>query len=163
MKRILFIVAILCCYTLCFAQVEKQKVAVYVADDQCGLANYVTAAMATAMVHNKQYELIERTAEFRAQIDAEQTYQRTGMVDDAQIVRLGVQSGVPLICVISIQAVEKKYFMQARLLDMETAATKNITSPVIFELDEIEKAVKTMLKQLLSEGTESRSIQSAFE
>ncbi len=160
MKRTLFILALVCSITLAFAQ--KQKVAVYVIDEQYGLADYVSAAMVDAMVHNSNYMALERTDAFHKAMTKEHEYQRTGNVDESQIASLGMQFGTPLVCVIKIGTVADKYFMQARLLDAETAVVKNSTKAIIFTLEDVENAASKVVTQLLTENHDSRSIQGAF-
>ncbi len=160
MKRILFIVTLICCATILFAQ--KQKVAIYVADGDYGLADYISAAMVDAMVHNSNYIALERTEAFQKVMNKEHEYQRTGNIDDAQIAVLGKQFGTPLVCVIKVGRMLDNYFMQAKLLDVETAMVKNTTSPIIFTADNITSSVTQMVTQLLTENHNSRSIQGAF-
>lgn len=141
----------------------QQKVAIYIVEeDSCGLANYVSAAVIDAFVHNSNYAAVERTAEFLKAINTEHDYQRRGMIDEEQIAKLGKQFGTKLVCVVKIGKVVDKYFMQSRLIDVETTNIQNSTKPLIFRLDNTEEVCLRMVTQLLTEDRDSRTIQSVF-
>jgi hypothetical protein len=166
MKKIIILLLALICVSMAFGQTKKQspqKIAVYVTDDeQSGVGSYAAAAMVDAITHNSNYTAVERTAEFLRAINSEHEYQRSGMIADEQIARLGKQFGTKLVCVIKIGTVVNKYFIQARLLEVETASIKNSTKAITFLLDDVEDACTTVITQLLTENQDTRTIHSAF-
>ena len=68
-----------------------------------------------------RYIAIERTNSFLSQLNKEQSYQRTGAVDDNDISRLGKQFGVQYVCVADVSDVFGEKYISARLIDVETA------------------------------------------
>jgi hypothetical protein len=74
-----------------------------------------------ALVRSDRYVAIERSEAFLAEIDNEQFAQRSGAIDDAQISRLGKQSGVQFVCVADITQALRSAQVSARVLDVETA------------------------------------------
>lgn len=165
MRKTLFLLLAILCAGIAWGQGTKQaqKVAVYVTGgEEEGLNEFVGAYLVDAITHNSAYAAIERTEEFLKAISAEQEYQRTGMVDDEQIAKLGRQFGVKQVCVVKIGKVAGKQFVQARLLDAETAAVLNSTKPFTFALDDPEEACTSVAVQLLTEKKGSRTIQGAF-
>jgi hypothetical protein len=101
---------------------SKPKIAVYVTGD---LDPVETRALGTyildALVKSERYIAIERTEEFLAQIDREHVKQRSGAIDDEQIISLGKQSGVPFICVTDVTKAFGGNQVSVRILDVETA------------------------------------------
>jgi hypothetical protein len=141
----------------------QQKVAVYVTGgEEEGLSEFIGAYMVDAITHNSGYTAIERTAEFLKALNSEHEYQRTGTVDDEEIAKLGKQFGIKLICIVKIGKVSDRQFVQARLLEVETAAVRNSTKPFTFSLDDVEDVCVSVANQLLTENRESRTIQSVF-
>ncbi len=169
MKNTLLLLILLSCPVLTMGQNARTassdnptKVAVYVDDEQIGLADFVSAAMVDAFVHNSGYIALERTDSFLKAINKEHEYQRTGMTDDEQIARLGKQFGTKYVCVVKIGTLVDKYFMQARLLDVETAGIINTTKALVFTLDDVEDISTKVVTQLLGENRDTRTIQGAF-
>ncbi len=102
-----------------------KKVAVYVASNEENVDNttksIVGSEIVRAIVKTKKYQAVERTADFLKQIGKEQGYQRSGNVDDGQISALGKQFGVNFVCVADVMPFGDKIYIQARLIDVETA------------------------------------------
>ncbi len=126
MKRILFIM-LMCLPMVAVAQenATPKKVAVYVASNDENVNNttkgIVGSEIVRAIVKTKKYQAVERTADFLKQIGKEQGYQRSGNVDDGQISALGKQFGVNFVCVADVMPFGDKIYIQARLIDVETA------------------------------------------
>jgi hypothetical protein len=147
-----------------WGQSARQKVAVYVTGgEEEGLDEYIGAYLVDAITHNSGYTAVERTADFLKALNKEHDYQRSGMVDDEQIARLGKQFGTKLVCVVKIGKVADKSFVQARLLEVETATVKNSTKPFTFTIDDVADVCVSVATQLLTENKDSRTIQSVFE
>lgn len=126
MKRIILLIAI-CLPMMVMAQ---KKVAVYVTSDDSKVDNaqkeIIGGELVAAIVQTKQYKAVERTADFLQQISKEQGYQHSGNVDDDQISALGKQFGVDYVCVANIIPYKNTYYIQARLIDVETATVQAI-------------------------------------
>lgn len=169
MKNIYFIIAFCCLPLFATAQVnpkehsdDSTKIAVYVDDDNMGLADFVSATFVDAFVHNSNFIALERTDDFLKAVNSEHQYQRSGMIDDQQIARLGKQSGTKYVCIVRIGVLNDEYFMMARLLDVETANIVNSTSPSCFSFDELKDVCIKIVTQLLSANNSKRTIQDAF-
>ena len=145
------------------SQTQPKKVAVYVSGgEEEGFGEFVGAYLVDAITYNDGYTAVERTAEFLKALNKEHEYQRSGMVDDEQIAKLGKQFGTKLVCMVKIGNVNDKSFVQARLLEVETATVRNSTKPFLFTLDDLEEVCVSVATQLLTENKDSRTIQSAF-
>ena len=131
----------------------QTKVAVYVTATQSVTTEtkkIIGSEVVAAFVATKEYSAIERTAEFLSQIGREQDYQRGGNVDDSQICELGRQFGVDLVCVTDITKFQEKFYVQARLIDVEKAIVL-ATAREIAQLEDLDAIMKlaTSLAQSL--------------
>jgi hypothetical protein len=127
----MFCLTLLCTVVSVFAQfgVGTPKVAVYVAGGRdAGEYRALSAMMLEAFVGSKRYQAIERADMFMAEVDREQTKQRSGAIDDAQISQLGKQSGVNFVCVVDVTPAFGEYQLSARLIDVETARVTGMTT-----------------------------------
>jgi hypothetical protein len=164
MKRIVILLLAVMSASAVWGQTQKQKVAVYVTGgEEEGLSEFVGAYLVDAITHNSGYTAVERTPEFLKALNMEHEHQRSGHVDDAQIAKLGKQFGTKLVCVVKIGKVGDKQFVQARLIDVETATVRNSTKPFTFSLDDLGDVCVSVATQLLTENKDSRTIQSVFE
>lgn len=84
-------------------------------DFQC---NMVRGAMETAIANAKGFEGFDRTS-FDL-IMQEQDFQRSGVVDESQIMELGKIAGVQYILVTEVTAEDGYLYILAKLLDVET-------------------------------------------
>lgn len=140
MKRIVVMLSFLLPFVL-FAQT---KVAVYVTATetvQQETKKIIGSEVVAAFVATKEYNAIERTTEFLSEISKEQDYQRAGNVDDNQICELGRQFGVDLVCVTDITQFQEKYYVQARLIDVEKAIVL-ATAREIAQLESLDDIIK---------------------
>ena len=109
------------------------------------------ANLSKAITNTAGYEAYDRT-----DIDAimgEQNFQRTGMVSNEQIKRLGEMTGANYILVAEAVVVDAKtMFITAKLLDVETARTI-LTDNLIMgtTTDEIQEGCVTLAKRLFHE------------
>ncbi|HIW86798.1 MAG TPA: CsgG/HfaB family protein [Candidatus Onthomorpha intestinigallinarum] len=118
---------------------DKPKVAVYTTDESdYNIGAFVGDYLINAIVKRGEYIAIERTAQFLSEINKEQSFQRTGAVDDSQISRLGKNMGVQYVCVVKVARVGEQLFMSARLIDVETAEVKSTARPVSFNPDNLQ-------------------------
>lgn len=127
MKKLLIILFSVISLTA-FAQ--QRKVAVYVTSSSEAVEEatiqIVGSELVAAIVSNDKYSAVERTVEFLNELEKEQNYQRSGNVDDQQISTLGKQFGVDLVCVAIVTPFRDSYYINARLIDVETATVQGI-------------------------------------
>lgn len=98
------------------------QVAVYVpASGNSGLDRIIGDRLVGALVGSGRYNAVERSSGFLAELGREQNYQRTGVVDDGQISRLGEQFGAQLVCVADITELFGETYVSVRLIDVESA------------------------------------------
>lgn len=103
------------------AVAEPKKVAVYVTGDDAGINKVLGNKLVSAIGRDEKYSVIERTDDFLAAIAKEQSYQRTGAVDDEEISKIGKQFGVEFVCVTTINNAFDIPYISARMIDVETA------------------------------------------
>lgn len=156
MKKIVLIMMI-CLPMMVMAQ---KKVAVYVTSDDNGIDNttkgIIGGELVRAIVKTQKYQAVERTADFLKQINKEQEYQHSGTVDDEQISALGKQFGVDYVCVANVMPFRDKVYMQARLIDVETATVLAIARETssMSDIEEIIAASEVVANVLINpDGT----------
>jgi tetratricopeptide (TPR) repeat protein len=153
MRKILILLLALISASAVYSQTQQQ-VAVYVTGgEEDGINEFIGAYLVTAIVKSSNYTAVERTADFLRELNKEQDYQRTGNVQDSQILELGHQFGVQLVCVAQVGKVGKevtRQFISVRLIDVETVTVKSSTKPLIFTIENIEESCATVATMVLS-------------
>lgn len=119
MKQKLFILLLSVLPLTTFAQ--QKKVAVYVTGEDAEVNKVLGSKLSSAIGRDNNYSVIERADGFLAAIAKEQSYQRTGAVDDEEISRIGKQFGAQLVCVTTIDKAFDIPYISSRLVDVETA------------------------------------------
>jgi hypothetical protein len=115
------------------------------------------ASLSKAITNTAGYEAYDRT-----DVDAimsEQDFQRTGMVSNDQIKRLGEMTGANYILVAEAVKVDyQNMFITAKLLDVETARTI-MTDNVMMgtTADEIQEGCRTLSEKLFGNAPTSKS------
>lgn len=149
-----FILFLLLFSTAMFAQ-EVKRVAILETVDKENKISYANklilrASLSKAITLTEGYEAYDRT-----DVDAimsEQDFQRTGMVSNDQIKRLGEMTGANYILVAeAVQVDYKNMFITAKLLDVETARTI-MTDNVMMgtTAEDIQEGCKTLSEKLFS-------------
>ena len=139
----------------------KTKVAVYVTaaeNVEEATKQIVGTELVTALIYNPEYSAVERTSDFLAEIQKEHGYQRSGNVEDSQIRVLGKQFGVDMVCVANIVPFQDAYYIQARLLNVETAtveAAARATSS-LSSIDDIVSAAETLASKLVGKQADEK-------
>ena len=139
----------------------KTKVAVYVTAAEGveeATKQIVGTELVTALIYNPEYSAVERTSDFLAEIQKEHGYQRSGNVEDSQIRFLGKQFGVDMVCVANIVPFQYAYYIQARLLNVETAtveAAARATSS-LSSIDDIVSAAETLASKLVGKQADEK-------
>lgn len=128
MKRFFIFACLLLSAVMTFAQTKK--VAILEVVDREGRINYsqkmmLRSNLARAVANTTGYEAYDRT-----DVDAimnEHDFQRTGLVSDAEIRKLGEMTGVSLILVTEgVLTGDGKIFVSAKILNVETAKVEII-------------------------------------
>ena len=86
----------------------------------------VRGELRKAIVNHTGYEAFTR-----ADVDKlmrEQSFQRTGMVSDDQIKKIGVMSGADYICVSTLNKTNTEFYLEAYLVNVESAQISNPAS-----------------------------------
>ncbi|GHT03858.1 hypothetical protein AGMMS49525_09580 [Bacteroidia bacterium] len=123
MKQVLLIITfLLSTFTLA---AQKKKVAVFesfgtsVTDD---VRQAVVDVLEEGIFNSKQYTVLER--EQIEGVQKEFEFQQTGMVDDAQLSKMGKASGADYTCFASITAFGSNYQIACKLIETESAEMK---------------------------------------
>jgi hypothetical protein len=145
------IIALFC--ALAFSQ-DLPRIAVYVTGgDSVPVAakDALGAYMLDALVNSGRYRAIERSEVFLAEIDREHVKQRDGSVDDAQVSRIGRQSGVRFVCVANITRALDAYQVSARVIDVETAdvSASGVSGGPLKTLDDLRRVSAAVVYKML--------------
>ena len=144
---------------------QQKKVAVYVTGENDGINQVLGDQLVAAFAKSGKYVAIERTASFLSELSKEQSYQRTGAVDDNELSRLGKQFGVQLVCVAKISDVFGEKYVSARLIDVESAEvinTSNATSK-LENMQELLKVTDGLAKELTAKTVQEKAAEVAAE
>lgn len=144
MKRILFplILAVLCLSV--FAQTEVKKVAILETVDKMGNVPYgilfqVRSSLTFAISSHAGYEGYDRVD--MTAITGEQSFQRTGMVSDEQIKRLGEMTGAAYVLIAEAALYDdQNIIIAAKILDVETGGVMSSTPPAVAPKDPMKMA-----------------------
>ena len=136
------------------AMAQTKKVAILETVDRDNKLTYgvrlmVRSNLAEAVATTKGYEAYDRTN--LDKILDEQTFQRTGYVSDEQIREIGKMTGVQYILVAEASKVDEAHvFVTAKILDVVTARTENISSQLLgVSPEQIQKGCQTLASKLL--------------
>lgn len=127
MKKFFFLTCMMLSGVMAFAQTTK-KVAILETVDREGKVSYANklilrSNLAKAITNTPGYEAYDRTD--MDAILSEQNFQRTGLVSDAQIKRLGEMTGADYVLVAEAAVIDAEtMYVAAKLLDIETARTE---------------------------------------
>ena len=121
---------------------NAKKVAVYVPPIGSGDVDLILGdQMVAGFAASGRYLAIERTQAFLDELNKEYVYQQTGVVDDADLMRLGKQFGVQYVSVIKTSMRLGEYFIAARLLDVERGDVVNSCKKEAISLQSIADVV----------------------
>lgn len=154
MKKFLFYFALMCVASMASGQ---QRIAVYAQRENTsgfdqGTKDFVVAEFVKAL-NGGQYTAVNRDGEFAEATSKELEYQQSGIVSDKQIARLGKQSGVTLVCVISFRKVLGEQNIEARIIDVETAEIVNLENRTVNQasVTTLKNDIVAIAKTLLGE------------
>ena len=152
MKKKLFAILMIALSVSAVAQTKKVAILETVDRDNkltYGVRLMVRSNLAEAVATTKGYEAYDRTN--LDKILDEQTFQRTGYVSDEQIREIGNMTGVQYILVAEASKVDEAHvFVTAKILDVVTARTENISSQLLgITPEQIQKGCQTLASKLL--------------
>ena len=122
-----------------YAQTEVKKVAILETVDKMGNVPYgvllqVRSSLTYAISNNAGYEGYDRVD--MAAITGEQNFQRTGMVSDEQIKRLGEMTGAAYVLIAEAALYDdQNIIIAAKILDVETGGVMSSTPPSVAPKD----------------------------
>ena len=127
-----------------FAQTPVKKVAILETVDKMGNVPYgvllqVRSSLTYAISSNAGYEGYDRVD--MAAITGEQNFQRTGMVSDEQIKRLGEMTGAAYVLIAEAALYDdQNIIIAAKILDVETGGVMSSTPPAVAPKDPMKMA-----------------------
>ena len=114
------------------AQKPKESVAVYMAGTEPvavkGAYKVLGAELAKSLAKSGNYTAVDRTPEVIKVLSAADIFKQDGAIDVDKAKRAGKQLGVQMMCVAEITEVMKSYFLEARLVNVETAEISNVAT-----------------------------------
>ncbi|MCL2688846.1 MAG: CsgG/HfaB family protein [Chitinispirillia bacterium] len=131
---------------------DRPRIAVYVAG---GMEESEKRAAQTiildGLVKSGTYRTIERTEMFIEELIREQQKQRSGSVDEKQIVALGKQAGAEYICIVDVTQAFGSSQISARIIDVLTAEvlSSGVSSISVNTLDDLTRASAEVIERLL--------------
>lgn len=156
MKKVLLILLLGAIMLPAFSQAKK--VAILETVDRDGSVSYahklmLRANLAKAITNTPGYEAYDRT-----DMDAilgEQNFQRTGMVSDDQIKRLGEMTGAEYILVAeAVKVDDANLFITAKILNVETAQTERTDNALMnMSATDIQHGCESLANKLLGTTT----------
>lgn len=117
-------------------QVQKKQVAIYVArgdGDQkmVSYAKFFASELQLAVSRSAKYNAVERTGKFLELLSREQSYQRTGQVDESKIAELGKHEGVNFVLSVDMTDFgNNSIYVVWKLIDVETAVVQDGDSEI---------------------------------
>lgn len=127
--------------------------------------NMVRGELRKAIVNLSGYEAITR-----ADIDQmmkEQNFQRTGLVSDSQIKKLGEMSGADYICVATLTKSNTEFYLEAYLIHLESGRMSNPASQygelINGKLVNMLSACKALAEELFRNTTQQTSHGNTFQ
>ncbi len=150
--------------TALVAMAQTKKVAILETVDREGKLSYnqklmLRSNMARAVSNTTGYEAYDRSDV--DMIMSEQDFQRTGLVSDAEIRKLGEMTGVSLILVTEgVLTGDGKIFVSAKILNVETAKVEMMDNISMgLSSDAIQEGCTTLAKRLFGTTASSNAME----
>jgi len=158
MKTRIFILILLALSVSTTSMAQNKKVAILETVDREGNVPYgvklqLRSNLTYAISNTNGYEGYDRVD--MTQIMGEQDFQRTGMVSDEQIRKLGEMTGASSILVAEVAIYDSQNIvLTAKILNVETASVENSTPPIIVstEPEALQKASNKLASKLLGKN-----------
>lgn len=149
MKKIFLLIAN--CFIMLLA-IAQTKVAVYVnsaGEVDEAMKQIIGSELATAISANQQFTAVDRSTDFLNVLKQEQSEQISGNLDENQVQQLGQKFGVQQVCIASITPYQSKFYIQAKMVDVERA-TILATCREISALQDLDEMVS--VSEILSQN-----------
>lgn len=149
MKKIFLLIAN--CFIMLLA-IAQTKVAVYVnsaGEVDEAMKQIIGSELATAISANQQFTAVDRSTDFLNVLKQEQSEQISGNLDENQVQQLGQKFGVQQVCIASITPYQSKFYIQAKMVDVEKA-TVLATCREISALQDLDEMVS--VSEILSQN-----------
>ena len=143
----------ICPCSILAQETEMKKVAVYMTGSEVdnSIKKVIGSKIVSAVTNTSGFAAVERTSDFLDALTKEQDYQTSGEVRDSQIAKLGQRFGVRFVIVADINEVFEEYFIDARLINVETGLverTADVTG-VMNSAQQVVKMAQTLSADLL--------------
>ncbi len=128
--------------------IAQTKVAVYVnsaGEVDEAMKQIIGSELATAISANQQFTAVDRSTDFLNVLKQEQSEQISGNLDENQVQQLGQKFGVQQVCIASITPYQSKFYIQAKMVDVERA-TVLATCREISALQDLDEMVSVSEK-----------------
>ena len=138
---------------------ERPRIAVYVAggmeEDENKAAQTI---ILDGLVKSGVYSTIERTEAFIEELIKEQQTQRSGSVDEKQIVALGRQAGAQYICIVDVARAFGSNQISARIVDVLTAEvlSSGVSGIPVNTLNDLTRAAAEVIEKMLVKRPKAR-------
>lgn len=137
-------------------QVQSKRIAILETVDKDGTVPYgvklqLRQSITFAISRTPGYDAYNRVD--ISSINGEQTFQRTGMVSDADIKKLGVMTGAAYVLIAEAAPYDNEHIIiSANLVNVETAQVENATFPIVSskEPNDMAESCKKIAKLLLN-------------
>jgi len=134
----------------------KKNVAIYMAGTESikGSHKVLGTELAKVLTKSSAYTAVDRSETGRKIVAQEHIFQRSGAVEKNQVKKLGKQLGVQIVCIAEITKVMESHYLEARLVDVETAEVFNIASEPgnMSGATDIVRTAKSVAQELLGEA-----------
>lgn len=162
MKKVFLLACLLLSVVMTFGQ-ETKRVAILETVDKQGNVSYANklilrSNLAKAVTNTPGYEAYDRTD--MDAIMGEQDFQRTGMVSNDQIKRLGEMTGAKYVLVAEAVIVDDhNMYITAKLLDVETARTEMTDNQMMgTSAREIQRGCQLLAEKLIKPIVTSKTV-----
>jgi len=151
-KSTFFLIALIFCTA---AHAQKLKVIVTAVGAEPPQKTNALSALETeikkAFVNDGRFTAVTRDEAILNLIDKEHVYQRSGAVDDKEIIALGKQSGARYICTVKSTQVLETFMLEAQLVNIENAniIVTGSTPCDLVNLSDLMAAGAEIVRQLL--------------
>ncbi len=162
MKKVLTVLILSTLSIFAFAQDDVKRVAILETVDKLNTVSYMMRLMfrsnlTTAITNTVGYEGYDRVD--LAQITGEQNFQRTGLVSDADIKKIGEFTGAKYVLIAEATVDGEDLFITAKIIDVETArVVRNSNQLMKTSSAEMEAGSKKVAADLLGVKTGSSSV-----
>jgi tetratricopeptide (TPR) repeat protein len=148
------------------AQKPKESVAVYMAGTEPvavkGAYKVLGAELAKSLAKSGNYTAVDRTDEVIKVLSAADIFKQDGAIDADKAKRAGTLLGAQVMCVAEITEVMKSYFLEARLVNVETAEVSKVATAYggMSGAEEVARSAQEVALELIPAGT---SMEQAFD